>query len=73
MKPGRERAAWILYQLRRRGLSGAEISRRAGVSRGQVSDVMSGRRKGQKVREEIARALGKKVEKVFKEGNHDRS
>lgn len=67
MKPGRARANWILYQLRRRGLSGAEISRRTGVSRGQVSDVMSGRRKGQKVREEIAKALNKEVNKIFKE------
>lgn len=67
MKPGKKRVAWILYQLRKRGLSGAEIARRAGVGRPCVSMVMSGMRKGQKVREEIAKALNKEVGKIFKE------
>jgi len=67
MKKSRNRGAWIRYQLRRQGLSGAEISRRAGVSQGYVCDVIAGRRKGQKVREEIARVLNKEVNKIFKE------
>jgi transcriptional regulator with XRE-family HTH domain len=66
------RTHWILYQLRRRGLTGADIARRAGVSRGQVSDVMTGRRRSQKVRQLIAEALGKEVEKIFREARNDR-
>jgi len=72
MKPGRKRAAWILYQLKRRGLTGAEIGRRAGVTRAHVSMVISGYRKGQRpgsrrVREEVAKALNKSVDKIFEE------
>ena len=72
MKPGRKRAAWILYQLKIKGLTGAEIGRRAGVGRAHVSMVISGYRKGQRpgsrrVREEVAKALNKAVEKIFQE------
>jgi transcriptional regulator with XRE-family HTH domain len=72
MKPGRKRAAWILYQLKMRGLTGAEIGRRAGVGKAHVSMVISGYRKGQRpgtkrVREEVAKALNKEVHKIFQE------
>ena len=72
MKPGRKRAAWILYQLKIRGLTGAGIGRRAGVGKAHVSMVISGYRHGQqpgsrRVREEVAKALNKAVEKIFQE------
>lgn len=76
MKPGRKRSAWVLYQLKRKGLTGAEIGRRAGVGRAFVSMVISGykkglRVKGQKVKAEIAKALNMEVGKIFEEGKEN--
>jgi lambda repressor-like predicted transcriptional regulator len=67
MTPEKKRTIWLLYQLRKRGASAAEVARRVGTTRGKVSDVMMGRAKGQKVRVEVARILGVPVEKIWKD------
>jgi len=52
-------------ELVRRGLTGADIARRLGVSRTLVHDVLHDRRQSAAVRDAIAKAIGRPVEEVF--------
>jgi len=62
MRPEEIKARLIL-----RGITQAEIARRLKVSRGAISQVISGRERNQRIRKAIARALGLKVSDIWPE------
>jgi len=66
-KTGRDLSLWLQYKLRKKGLSGAEIARRAGVTRSFVCRVLQGKQRGQRVRQIIAEALGMNIQKIWQE------
>ncbi|MDR7435865.1 MAG: helix-turn-helix transcriptional regulator [Armatimonadota bacterium] len=62
MRPEEIKARLIL-----KGITQAEIARRLKVSRGAISQVISGRERNQRIRKAIARALGLKVSDIWPE------
>ena len=62
MRPEEIKARLIL-----RGITQAEIARRLKVSRGAISQVISGQERNQRIRKAIARALGLKVSDIWPE------
>lgn len=65
LDPRQRKAALVL-----RGVSQADIARRAGVTATHVSDVLHGRRRSPRVERAIAEALGRAIEDLFPEPQH---
>jgi transcriptional regulator with XRE-family HTH domain len=58
---------WLNKQLDQRGWSQGELARRAGISQGAISNVLSGKREpGADFCMKVAQALGEAPEKVLK-------
>lgn len=60
MTPNQIRAAMILKNVRP-----ADIARRLNVTRGAVSNVISGLKTSQRIREAVAEAVGKEVDAIW--------
>lgn len=60
-----ERAIWVTYQLRMKGLSQSSLARNSGLSRSAISLAL--RQPSAQVERIIAKALGVKVEALFPE------
>lgn len=59
--------AWLLNELDRRGWQPADIARKGRISKGTLSNILSGnRRPGPEVCRAIAKALSEPEEKVFR-------
>lgn len=67
MRPERKRAIWIVYQLKKRGSSLAEVAKNLGVKGCTVSGVINGHRSSSRVKAEVARIIGLPVEKIWKD------
>lgn len=52
-------------ELVRKGVRQADIARRTGHSPTYVNDVLTGKRRSETIEREIARSIGRPVEKVF--------
>ena len=52
-------------ELVRLGVTAAEIARTLGLARAHVSQVLAGSRRSPRVEAEVARVIGKPVERVF--------
>ena len=62
----------IKVALLRAGTNQMEIARKLGITKQFVNQVIKGHRPTRRVREAIARAVGKPVEKLWPNSNHNR-
>lgn len=65
-----QRAIEIKILLMRKGITQAEICRRAGLKPPTISNVIAGRKKGARVRALIANMLDLRIEQVWSDNNH---
>jgi lambda repressor-like predicted transcriptional regulator len=59
----------IKIEMLKKGITGADIARRAGVTRVAIYHVIEGRVKSTRLRKAIADALGMKIKQIWPENN----
>ncbi len=59
-------ANWLTGEINRLGWSQSELARRAGLSSGLISQVLSGQKPGERFCKGVARALGVPEDEVFR-------
>lgn len=60
-----QRAAWMQYELRKRGYTQAAFAKVVGVSHSTLNNVLHGRAKSRRVADRIASLLGQPVQELF--------